>query len=450
LAVKFETASCTLIKKFRCTQRSKLLYYNPARNLTEPENPWLLIPFINEWFNLIDLQKVKAEVEHLNPYQGLEIRWTYPEQPQKLQQSLYKPTLDTVDFDLWINQIIPRFEDLTVECHCQREFQKEARCQGHLASGNINEIIQNPIIRDRLLRGPNFRETTNDDFNMARQALDCSLRDLFDRKRERHAQKWIDRFLKTFERRAEELCNQELQGKICLKDLLFPAPGRIQDHQKELDAFLSKYVILHADKCRGNYMIVCKSLYIKQCVSSLQNAPKYSRLNITKNESLERLQQTISGLLHHSHLALMLEKGRLDLPYFYTLPKPHKNPVGWRPVAATHRSIFEIPQRVLTQALSLVMKTLRDFHAQEFRDTVIRRYWIVENSIDIILSLPKVLTSMYSSDIDSMYQKMNQSNVMDNTTEEIRRAATIIGADAFFVVVGDTCLGNKIDQVFLV
>jgi hypothetical protein len=66
----------------------------------------------------------------------------------------------------------------------------------------------------------------------------------------------------------------------------------------------------------------------------------------------------------------------------------------------------------------------------------------------VILSLPDVLTSIYSFDIDSMYQKINQTNVIDSTTEEIRRAASIIGADFFFVVIDDTALGNKIDQTF--
>jgi hypothetical protein len=194
--------------------------------------------------------------------------------------------------------------------------------------------------------------------------------------------------------------------------------------------------------------VVCKNLYIKQCVSLLHHAPEYHRVQTSKEDLLARLQQQVSGLLHHTHLALLLERGKIDLPYSYTLPKPHKTPIGWRPVAATHRSVFAISQRVLTQALALVMKTLKEFHAKEFKDTGVRKYWIIENSLEVILSLPDVLTSMFSSDIDSMNQKMNQPNVIDSTTEEIKRAASIIGADSFFVVVGDTALGNKVDQVF--
>jgi hypothetical protein len=268
-------------------------------------------------------------------------------------------------------------------------------------------MIHNPIILDRLKRGPMFRETTNGDFKYARQALEGALRDLFERKKMNQANRWILAFLKVFDEMAQELQERDKNGDINLKDQLFPAPGRIKDHQEELDAFLDKYVILPADKCRGKYLVVCKNLYIKQCVSALHHAPEYQRLNTSKDDLSARLQQEVTGLIHHTHLALMLEKGKIELPYFYTLPKPHKNPIGWRPVAATHRSIFSIPQRILTQALALEMKTLKEFHTQEFRDTGIRKYWIVENSLDIILSLPEVLTSMYSSDIDSMYQKMS-------------------------------------------
>jgi hypothetical protein len=43
--------------------------------------------------------------------------------------------------------------------------------------------------------------------------------------------------------------------------------------------------------------------------------------------------------------------------------------MGWRPVAATLKSMFAVPQRILTQALTLAMKPLKEFHAREFKDT---------------------------------------------------------------------------------
>jgi hypothetical protein len=76
------------MEKFRCTQREKLHYYIPDNGSKASENLWLLIPFVNQWFNVIDIRKVRAQVEYLNPYVDLEIRWLYPEPPQKLLQSI--------------------------------------------------------------------------------------------------------------------------------------------------------------------------------------------------------------------------------------------------------------------------------------------------------------------------------------------------------------------------
>jgi hypothetical protein len=207
------------MEKFRSTQRDKLLYYNPDQRGDNPENPWLLIPFVNQCFNLTDIRNVRVEVEYLNPYTDLEIRWLYPEPPQKLSQSIYKDTLDKVNFDLWIDTIIPKFEELTAECHCQKEFLSETRCQGHLASGNLDKLIKTSIILDRLKRGSMFRKTTNDNFQLSKQALGNSLRELFDRKRLSQAHKWIKKFLKTFEKHAQKLKDQNERGEINLKNL---------------------------------------------------------------------------------------------------------------------------------------------------------------------------------------------------------------------------------------
>lgn len=193
--------------------------------------------------------------------------------------------------------------------------------------------------------------------------------------------------------------------------------------------------------------IVCKNLYIRQCVHALHRSPQYELSDLTEPAIIGSLLQGLSGLLHHSHFALIAESTP-ELSYFYELPKPHKAPLGWRPVAASHRSVTAIPQRVLTQILGLVLNTLKEFHASEFRTTGIRRFWIVENSLEVVLSLPAVLTDMFSSDIDSMYQNMDQNCVIEATSAELRRAAGIVGAVSFVIVIHNTIYGNPADQAF--
>jgi hypothetical protein len=145
----------------------------------------------------------------------------------------------------------------------------------------------------------------------------------------------------------------------------------------------------------------------------LHSAPKYQKLNSTPAELVTKLLQDISGLIHHIHFDFLLQQDLRELPYFYTLPKPLKNPIGWRPVAATQRSVLSIHQRTcVTVPRTVVMKTLKEFHHKEFQQTGIRNFWIVENSLEVVISLPETLTSITSSDIDLMYRNMDQNCVI--------------------------------------
>jgi hypothetical protein len=83
-------------------------------------------------------------------------------------------------------------------------FQNETRCQGHLASGNLDNLISNPIILDRLKREP-MRETNDGDLNSARTALKAAFRELFDRHKKARAHTWINKFMQRFDEEAQKL-----------------------------------------------------------------------------------------------------------------------------------------------------------------------------------------------------------------------------------------------------
>jgi hypothetical protein len=255
-------------------------------------------------------------------------------------------------------------------------------------------MITNPVILDRLLRGPMFRETPNADFPTAYRALKSALQNLVERRKHILADAWMQKVLRAFQQKAQELIAQDKNKEIDLQSLLFSAKESIKDHEEEPHSILEKCVLLQADKCRGNYMLICKNLYIRQCVNVLHSAPEYEKMEISSQNLTARLLQDISGLIHHVHLDFLMQERVTRLPYFYTLPKPHRIPNCWRPVAAAHRAVQSIPQRILSQCLEKVMKTLKDFHHKEFQETGIRKFWIVENSLDIVLSLPETLTSM--------------------------------------------------------
>jgi hypothetical protein len=129
------------MEQFRSAQRDKILYYTSDQEHLSGKEPWLLIRFENHWFNAIDVRGILRKLEYLNPYKDLQLRWLYPQPPQKIFQSRYKETLENIDYQYWIEQIIPHWDDFTAHCHCHQEFLTETKFNGHLVSGDLSKII---------------------------------------------------------------------------------------------------------------------------------------------------------------------------------------------------------------------------------------------------------------------------------------------------------------------
>jgi hypothetical protein len=137
------------MEALRATQRDKGLYYVPDKRDAVQNRFWLLVSFMNHWFNLVDLRGILRSCQAICLYPDLQLRWLYPQAPQKLSQSLYKTVLEAVDYKLWISEIIPDFASYTEQCHCISEHPEESRFLGHLATGSLERVIGNMVMLDR-------------------------------------------------------------------------------------------------------------------------------------------------------------------------------------------------------------------------------------------------------------------------------------------------------------
>lgn len=416
-------------------------YYVPS--VDQEDTPWLLVSFVNQWFNVIDLKSILKENQEYCPFEALQLRWLYPSPPQKLYLSRYLHVLRDLDFNTWAENIVPNFDELSTSCHCQKEFPNEPRLHNHVATGNLENVISDNVILDRLLRGPDFRETPGTSFPHAIQALEAALVDTLLMNKDVPYEAfdfWRKRVLASFKRSHRKYTNEVPLRQQHLD--LMPAPGKIGSRKEELEEYFSRYTFLLADKSRGNFFMVCNNLYKMVCVKALMGASDYQRVESTEEEIGQQLRRDLAGLLHPSHLQFSGER----LPYFYMLPKAHKQPLKWRPVAACQESVLEALQRVLSQCLLLVFETLRDHHQKELELTGLRKWWIVVNSLEYVLKRPEVIGHIQSSDIDSMFSKMDQTTVRLTVNEVIRSAAQVVQANGFYVVLYNTVNGNHDDE----
>jgi hypothetical protein len=257
-----------------------------------------------------------AQHRHTCPIE-VQLRWLYPSPPQRVYLSKYKKTLQSVDFDDWVRNRLPNFQNTVGDCVCTHDFPNNGHVfEGHLASDNPAAYVHYPILLDRILRGPDLRETRNDSFEKALEALEAAFDELFQRSEVQDASftNWQKLLIADFKRQARSL--KRSMDSRTLNSLLLPA-GRALDLSKpQIAEFLSKYSILVSDKSRGNFFIVCTNLYIKQCVQVLHNSAEYTR-------EQRQAQDVISTLITDLYAILApreAEKLLSALPYFYLLP----------------------------------------------------------------------------------------------------------------------------------
>lgn len=79
-----------------------------------------------------------------------------------------------------------------------------------------------------------FRETPNGDFQLAYTALRVALEDLTDRRKHILSGVWMHKVLHAFKQKAKELIKKDKNQEINLNILLFPAKGKMSDHENEL------------------------------------------------------------------------------------------------------------------------------------------------------------------------------------------------------------------------
>ena len=100
---------------------------------------------------------------------------------------------------------------------------------------------------------------------------------------------------------------------------------RDPDVVRELSRLHENFVIVPADKTSDNYTFVCKKHYVDVMIEelglhSLSGNPTYNLTGLSASEVFDNHKSVLTSLW------IQANNEELDLPYFYWIPKMHKNP----------------------------------------------------------------------------------------------------------------------------
>ena len=120
-------------------------------------------------------------------------------------------------------------------------------------------------------------------------------------------------------------------------------------------------MLVPADKAGNNVVIVCKHYYKEVLTKELKSSDGASTY-VGKDECADEIIDThLRFMLDHD---VVVPADNEKLPSFYWLPKLHKNPYGYRFIAASSACTTKPLSKLLTQCLKTLQSILCGYRVE--------------------------------------------------------------------------------------
>ena len=329
----------------------------------------------------------------------------------------YRQTVDDIDFS------DTSLLDLdNVECECKESPFKDHH-HNHIVTGDLR-IIKNESLRELFSKGPNYREPKPINFD------DCFkvISDGVERCAENMAElmkvdpvdftPWVNMILS----KVTQLITP-LKPKI--RNFYTKSVLKQYDVKNYLLDLHSKFVIVPIDKAANNVAIVCKKFYIRKLfeeVGFFHPSPTYSIIDGVSED------EVISDSIEYAErLGIETDDEDKCLPIMYWTPKMHKTPIGARYIIASKRCSTKKVSKSVSNAFKIILKQIYNFHHKSTFYTQYKKYWVVQNSMQVIADLDRInrrkkAKSISTFDFATLYTKIPHDQLIEALEEAINFA----------------------------
>jgi len=306
----------------------------------------------------------------------------------------YNDTLDELD----------NFENVKCKCKhpnlvsfCNKKLE-------HIVTGDM-DIIKNKKLKMLFSYGPMYRIPKKVKWIQIYKEIKTSIDECIIKwSRKEHVTKqtfseWKNEMLKHVQ---NNINNQRNTHKINVnKDMIDVLDD---EHVKTyLEEIHKDFVVVNADKCSNNIIIICKKYYMSCIIKELElefyknknddnnkmnvnNDAKQHKNNnktyikINKNE--EQITKTHKRYMNKHHISI--HDRMMVLPKLYMIPKMHKNPPKERYIAASNSCTTKPLSQIITKCLKLLTNQHRKYCDQIYVNTGVNRMWIIDNSKNVL------------------------------------------------------------------
>ena len=298
-----------------------------------------------------------------------------------------------------------------VPCPCENFGEKYVNAHHkHILTGDLS-IIKNNDLKGLFIKGPNYREPKEINFETAKKIIDAALNKTIEEIRRdmpletSYLIDWKAHILEEVNSKIHKIKQHFKYRKI--KPLL---KDRTIKH--DLDQLLNVFVTVPIDKAQNNIAFVCKRLYAEILLNELasktyEKCDPNSKMNIISNHVDYQLSRK-----------LKVEEEFKELPRIYWTPKMHKTPIGTRFIIGNPKSSLKPLTKSITTICKLFYKTsLSNYYNKGRYFSGINHLWIVQNNNKVLESIDKInkrgnAKSISTYDFSSLYTNIPHDKLL--------------------------------------
>lgn len=385
----------------------------------------------------IPFEYVNRHSNVLNPERVLRTRGLYPDDapkaslPRVIFTKSFGPTLGSKALNY--NRILRRLnhEQMikleTDACRCNSErLRRFVNAHwGHVCTGDL-EVIEDETLRELMGKGSTFRQTTDDDVDLAResciQALMLYLHKIVKKQNAEAAKTMYEQMRATVYDLAKKCSiyakSQELK----------PIQNYVRT-KKSLRKLAEQFVIAPVDKAQNNFAFICPKLYIAVLNKELGVQVNTTGIQITGNtvyELVDEAEEHIVSRHTNETLSLIgetLKQENRVMPKLWASPKFHKNPIKFRFIAGAKRA----STKQMSVTLAKILFHMKE-HWKRYTTTVSERkghscYWSIEHSGQVIQMLRRHKLpdncKLAIADFSTLYTSFDHAVIKTNAKEMI-------------------------------
>ena len=291
----------------------------------------------------------------------------------------------------------------------------------HIVTGDLR-IIKHKILRELFSKGPNFREpkpiNLDDCYNVIAAGIESCIEHMSGIMKVDPAEfiPWSNMILSKVTNVISPL-KPKIKSSFSKRSIF--KQDYIKTHLLDLH---SKYVIVPIDKAANNVAIICKKFYIKKLLDEVGifNAnPTY-----TVVEDKTEYEVISDNIEYTERLGFETDDKDECLPIMYWTPKMHKTPIGARYIIASKACSTKKISKSVSNAFKVILKQMENFHHKSTFYTNYKKYWVVQNSMQIIADLDKInkrkkAKSISTYDFATLYTKIPHEQLIEALEEAI-------------------------------